>query len=95
MTTRTDVEFTFEEAVRTMGVTPERLEKMIADGKVATVRVAGRTLIPRSSILEYFGGVSALLPRDKKKIAAAAAKTGAPAKAEEPPRTEEPAPAEA
>ena len=66
----TDVEFTFAEAIRTMGVTPERLEKMIAEGKITTVRSGGRTLIPRSSILEYFGGVSALLPRDKKKLAA-------------------------
>ena len=53
-----------------MGVTPERLEKLIAEGKVVTIQSAGRTLIPRSSILEYFGGVSALLPRDKKKLAA-------------------------
>ncbi|MPZ48452.1 MAG: hypothetical protein GEU75_03920 [Dehalococcoidia bacterium] len=68
--TRADVEFSFDEAVRTMGVTPERLEKMIAEGKVVTVQAGGRTLIPRSSILEYFGGVSALLPRDKKKLAA-------------------------
>ena len=68
--TRAEIEFTFDEAVRTMGVTPERLEKMIEEGKIATVRAAGRTLIPRSSILEYFGGVSALLPRDKKKLAA-------------------------
>ena len=67
---RTDVEFSFDEAVRAMGVTPERLGKMIEDGKIATVRAAGRTLIPRASILEYFGGVSALLPRDKKKLAA-------------------------
>ena len=66
----TDVQFTFDEAVRTMGVTPERLEKLIAEGKVQTVQQAGRTLIPRSQILEYFGGVSALLPRDKKKLAA-------------------------
>jgi hypothetical protein len=51
-------------------VTPERLEKLIAEGKVLTVRSGGRTIIPRSSILEYFGGVSALLPRDKKKLAA-------------------------
>jgi excisionase family DNA binding protein len=66
----TDVLFTFNEAVRTMGVTPERLEKLIAEGKVQTLRQGGRTLIPRSQILEYFGGVSALLPRDKKKLAA-------------------------
>jgi excisionase family DNA binding protein len=65
-----DVEFTFDEAVRTMGVTPERLEKLIAEGKIVTLHAGGRTLIPRSSILEYFGGVSALLPRDKKKLAA-------------------------
>src|SRR5688500_9032883 len=88
MTTRTDVEFTFDEAVRTMGVTPERLEKMIAEGKIATMQVGGRTMISRSSILEYFGGVSALLPRDKKKIAAAA-KPAAPAKGEAPGTEEE------
>jgi len=74
-----DVGFSFDEAVRTMGVTPERLEKLIAEGKVVTVRAGGRTIIPRSSILEYFGGVSALLPRDKKKLAAQ--KSGAPAEA--------------
>jgi hypothetical protein len=66
----TEVLFTFDEAVRTMGVTPERLEKLIADGKVHTLQRAGRTLIPRSQVLEYFGDVSALLPRDKKKLAA-------------------------
>jgi excisionase family DNA binding protein len=65
----TEVAFTFEDAIRTMGVTPERLEKMIVEGKIATIRSGGRTLIPRSAILEYFGGVSALLPRDKKKLA--------------------------
>ena len=53
-----------------MGVTPERLEKLIAEGKVETQRRGGRTVIPRSQILEYFGDVSALLPRDKKKLAA-------------------------
>ena len=67
---RADVEFTFDEAVRTMGVTPERLEKLIADGKIPVERDGIRLLIPRSAILEYFGGVSALLPRDKKKLAA-------------------------
>jgi excisionase family DNA binding protein len=89
--TRADVEFTFDQAVRTMGITPERLERMIAEGKIETVQVAGRTRIPRESILEYFGGVSALLPRDKKKLAAQAAQKTAAAPAEAAP---EPATAE-
>ncbi len=80
--TRPDVEFSFDEAVRTMGVTPERLERLIAEGKLAAVQEAGRTRIPRESILEYFSGVSAVLPRDRKKQAAAAAKSEAAAKAE-------------
>jgi excisionase family DNA binding protein len=89
--TKADVEFTFDQAVRTMGITPERLERMIAEGKIETVQVAGRTRIPRESILEYFGGVSALLPRDKKKLAAQAAQKTAAAPAEAAP---EPAAAE-
>jgi hypothetical protein len=67
---RASVEFTFDQAVKTLGVTPERLELLIAKGEVKAYSVAGQTVIPREAILEYFGGVSALLPRDKKKLAA-------------------------
>ena len=66
---RANVEFTFDQAVKTLGVTPERLEKLIADGEIRTYRVAGQTMVPREAILEYFGAVSALLPRDKKRLA--------------------------
>jgi excisionase family DNA binding protein len=69
---KTDVEFTFDEAVRTMGVTPERLQKLIDEGKIAAYRDGIRTIISREAILEYFGQVSAVLPRDRKKQAAAA-----------------------
>lgn len=71
---KTDVEFTFEEAVRTMGVTPERLQKLIDEGKIPAYREGIRTLIPRQAILDYFGQVSAVLPRDRKKQAAATEK---------------------
>ena len=64
---RADVEFTFDQAVRTMGITPERLERLIADGKVEAVQVAGRTLVPRQSILEYLAEVSAVPIRQRKK----------------------------
>jgi excisionase family DNA binding protein len=64
------VEFTFDQAVATMGVTPERLEKLIAEGKVRTVEAGGRTLIPRESILEYFAQNSPLLTKDRKKLQA-------------------------
>jgi hypothetical protein len=47
-----DVEFTFEEAVRTMGVTPERLERLIDEGRVHANRGV-RTTLSREDVLEY------------------------------------------
>ena len=65
---KTDVEFTFDQAVSTMGVTPERLEKLIAEGKVIAIEAPGKRLIPRDSILEYFSHNSPLLTKDRKKL---------------------------
>jgi excisionase family DNA binding protein len=57
----TTVEFTFDEAVRTMGVTPTRLEKLIAEGKIPAARRDGvHITIPREAILEYLAQVSAV-----------------------------------
>ena len=55
---KADVQFTFDEAVRTMGVTPERLEKLIDEGKIAAVRQGAGLLISREAILEYLSQVS-------------------------------------
>jgi excisionase family DNA binding protein len=51
-----DVEFTFEEAVRTMGVTPERLERLIDEGRVEAIRGV-RTRLSRESVLAYMNKV--------------------------------------
>jgi len=51
-----DVEFTFEEAVRTMGVTPERLERLIDEGKVVAIPGV-RTRLSRESVLAYMNKV--------------------------------------
>lgn len=56
----TEVEFTFEEAVRTLGVTPDKLERLIEEGKIAATREAGRTRISRRAILDYMAEVSAV-----------------------------------
>ena len=50
------IEFSFDDAVRTMGLTPERLEKLIAEGKVRA-NVGVRTTIPRDAVLEYMNKV--------------------------------------
>jgi hypothetical protein len=55
-----DVEFSFDEAVRTLGVTPERLNQLIDEGKIAVVREGIFTRIPRRSILAYLTEVSAV-----------------------------------
>ena len=65
---KTEVEFTFDEAVRTIGVTPARLDKLIADGKIVAHQETGRTRIPRESILQYLSQVSPLLTKDRKKL---------------------------
>jgi excisionase family DNA binding protein len=65
----TDVEFTFEEAVRTLGITPEKLGKLIDDGKIKATREAGGTKISRRAILDYLAEVSAVpaLERSKRR----------------------------
>jgi excisionase family DNA binding protein len=62
----TDVQFTFDQAVKTMGVTPERLEKLIDEGKIAAVPKGAGVLIPREAILQYFAEVSAIKGKKKK-----------------------------
>jgi excisionase family DNA binding protein len=55
-----EVEFTFEEAVRTLGVTPDRLEKLIDEGKIQARRDGVRTYLSRRAILDYMAEVSAV-----------------------------------
>jgi excisionase family DNA binding protein len=56
----TEIAFTFEEAVRTLGVTPERLSKLIEEGKIPAIHEAGRTRIGRHAILDYLAEVSSV-----------------------------------
>jgi excisionase family DNA binding protein len=65
----TDIEFTFDEAVRTLGVTPEKLTKLIEEGKIAATHQAGRTRVSRRAILDYLAEVSAVpaLERSKRR----------------------------
>jgi excisionase family DNA binding protein len=65
----TDVEFTFEEAVRTLGVTPEKLTRLIEDGKIKASNDGIRTHISRRAILDYLTEVSAVpaLERSKRR----------------------------
>lgn len=56
----TEIAFSFDEAVRTLGVTPEKLHKLIDDGKIAATREGGRTRISREAILGYLREVSAV-----------------------------------
>ena len=50
----TDVLFTYDEAIKTMGVTPEKMEKLIDEGKIHTIGERPRIYIARQSILDYF-----------------------------------------
>ena len=50
------VQFTFDQAVRTMGVTPERLEKLIDEGKIRAHRGVVTTF-DREAVLEYMNKV--------------------------------------
>ena len=61
-----EVDFTFDEAVRTLGVTPVKLEKLIEDGKLPATTIAGELRIPRAAILQYFSEVSVVLTKDRK-----------------------------
>ena len=62
-----EVDFTFEEALRTLGVTPARLERLIGEGKLPAVREGIRILIPRHAILEYLSQVSAVPIKERRK----------------------------
>ena len=58
---RTDVEFTFDQALATLGVTPAKLQKLIQDGTIPASRPDGVHIqIPREAILEYLAQVSAV-----------------------------------
>lgn len=61
----TDVLFSFNEAVKAMGVTPERLEKLIDEGKIEAMSRGAGYQIPREAILKYF--VDAAAAKNKKK----------------------------
>jgi excisionase family DNA binding protein len=67
MVSRTGVEFTFDQAVKTLGVTPGRLERLIDEGKIAATRDGIHTFIPREAILEYLAGVSAVPLKQRQK----------------------------
>jgi excisionase family DNA binding protein len=64
-----EVEFSFEDAVRTLGVTPDKLRQLIDEGKIAAVRDGIHTRIPRRAILGYLAEVSAVpaLQRSKRR----------------------------
>ena len=61
-----EVAFTFEEALRTLGVTPERLQRLIDEGAMPAHREGLRVMIPRQAILSYLSQVSAVPIRDRK-----------------------------
>jgi hypothetical protein len=64
---KADVEFSFDQAVRTLGVTPARLERLIEEHKIESVRdEAGRLLVPRHAILAYLAEVSAVPLKQRK-----------------------------
>jgi hypothetical protein len=50
------VQFTFDQAVKTMGLTPQRLEKLIDEGKIRATRGVTTTL-DREAVLEYMNKV--------------------------------------
>ncbi len=60
------VDFTYEEAIRTLGVTPEMLNHLIDEGKLPVVSTGVKTLIPRESILRYMATVTSV-GKEKKK----------------------------
>jgi excisionase family DNA binding protein len=50
-----------------MGVTPERLDRLIAEGKIPAIREGIHIFIPREAILEYLAGVSAVPLKQRQK----------------------------
>jgi excisionase family DNA binding protein len=65
----TQIEFSFDEAVRTLGVTPDKLSRLIDEGKIKATRDATGTRITRRAILDYLAEVSAVpaLERSKRR----------------------------
>jgi excisionase family DNA binding protein len=65
----TEIEFSFDEAVRTLGVTPEKLNRLIEEGKIKATRETSGTRISRRAILDYLAEVSAVpaLERSKRR----------------------------
>jgi excisionase family DNA binding protein len=59
-------DFTLDEAARTMGLTPARLDKLIEEGKIKVVRNGHRVWVPRQSILDYLAEVSAIPLKQRK-----------------------------
>jgi hypothetical protein len=60
ITMTTEVEFSFDEAVRTLGVTPEKLTRLVEDGKIVATNDGVRTWFSRRAILDYMAAVSAV-----------------------------------
>ncbi len=58
--TNAQIEFSFEEAVRTLGVTPNKLRQLIDEGKIVAEHAGIRTRITRQAILDYLTEVSAV-----------------------------------
>ncbi len=54
------IDFSFEDAVRTLGVTPDKLRQLINDGTIPAERDGIRTRISRRAILDYLSEVSAV-----------------------------------
>jgi hypothetical protein len=81
----TEVDFTYQEAVRTLGVTPEKLDHLIDEGKITVITTPAQMLVPRESILRYLATVTSV-GKEKKKAAAPAKE--APAKAAPVPKAE-------
>ena len=85
----TEVDFTYDQAIRTLGVTPEKLDRLIDEGALPVINTGAQTLIPRESILGYLATVTSV-GKEKKK-AAPPAKEPPAAKAAPAPRAEAPA----
>lgn len=59
--------FSFEEAMRTMGVTPEKLDRLIDEGVIRASREGPGTRIARQAILDYMATVTTVGKEPKKK----------------------------
>jgi hypothetical protein len=70
--TATDIEFSFEEAVRTIGLPPQRLERLIDEGRIPVTGEGIERRISRRAILDYMATVTSVGKVRGKKQAAAA-----------------------